>query len=766
MKTLLKSVIVTVGLTTVILPLSVFADEQPAADTSSVTAKDGSQTVRDDSIYVPKAERDGTFAEDSQIEGEQEAPIPDRRMLLNAKATYPNVNNYIKSNNFANAKLSSQIQSQFTKFNYRNGNGKPEGVVLHETANPNSTIQNEIDYMSRNWENAFVHTFVDKGNIIQIHPTDYGVWGAGRFANARFVQYELVEHKTFDEFARSINNYAYYTAYILDKYKLPIDSAETDGVGTVWTHNAVSKYLGGTTHTDPIAYFNKWGYSYNEFLTLVTEKFNAMSKDTIISNTAFTTTTYANVKTAAGNTVWSAPFNTAGSNKVNPLSSYTGKDMKLLRTAKTQSGTWYQFSIDGKTIGWVEDKAVNIFYTPSMEKAANLTRYVNVPTESVYYFPVSDSSVRKGNLSAYINKPLTAHKQITQNGTLWYRLLDGSEAVGWVRASSLTTTVFDQIIYDKTMSATTYASVKTAAGNNVWTVPNGTYGAKVVNPLSSYNGKNLKLIREAKTSKGIWYQFAIDGKTIGWVDSKAVSIFYTPSMESTANLPRYVALPKDSIYYFPVVDSSTRRGDLTKYLNIKLTVHKQMTVNGTLWYRLMNGAESIGWVRAVSVTPTNYDQPIYEKTVTAYGKTKTTANQYVWKLIPNTYGINAKLAPLSNYSGKKLRILREAKTTGGLYYQISSNGTILGWVDANAITKFYDGALAEKPVNLTKKVANTAGVLYSFPVDDPPIKVGTLANFAGKTLTADRQANIEGKVWYRLKNGNVVIGWTLMANIK
>lgn len=354
MKTLLKSAIVTVGLTTVVLPISVLADEQqPADNISAVTAKDGSQTIDDNSIYVPKAEREGTFTGDLHADEDQDAPIPDRSRVLNAKAAYPNVNNYIKSNNFTNAKLSSQIQSQFTKFNYRNGYGKPEGVVLHETANPNSTIQNEIDYMSGNWENAFVHSFVDKGNIIQIHPTDYGVWGAGRFANARFVQYELVEHKTFDEFARSINNYAYYTAYILDKYKLPIDSAETDGVGTVWTHNAVSKYLGGTTHTDPIGYFNKWGYSYNEFLALVTEKYNAMSKDTIISNVPFAATTYANVKTAAGNTVWSAPFNTAGANEVNPLSAYTGKNLKLLREAKTQSGTWYQFSIDGKIIGWV-----------------------------------------------------------------------------------------------------------------------------------------------------------------------------------------------------------------------------------------------------------------------------------------------------------------------------------------------------------------------------------------------------------------------------
>ncbi|EUJ39645.1 autolysin, amidase [Listeria weihenstephanensis FSL R9-0317] len=600
MKTLLKSVIVTVGLTTVILPLSVFADEQPAADTSSVTAKDGSQTVRDDSIYVPKAERDGTFAEDSQIEGEQEAPIPDRRMLLNAKATYPNVNNYIKSNNFANAKLSSQIQSQFTKFNYRNGNGKPEGVVLHETANPNSTIQNEIDYMSRNWENAFVHTFVDKGNIIQIHPTDYGVWGAGRFANARFVQYELVEHKTFDEFARSINNYAYYTAYILDKYKLPIDSAETDGVGTVWTHNAVSKYLGGTTHTDPIAYFNKWGYSYNEFLTLVTEKFNAMSKDTIISNTAFTTTTYANVKTAAGNTVWSAPFNTAGSNKVNPLSSYTGKDMKLLRTAKTQSGTWYQFSIDGKTIGWVEDKAVNIFYTPSMEQKISLTRYVNVPSAKVYLVPVADASLDRGNLSAYLNKPLLANIQVTLNGKLWYRLMDGTKSIGWVPASSVTATAFDAISYDKPIG-TTYASIKTSQGNSSWTAPYNTWGSKFIANLSAYEGKNLKLLREAKTVRTTWYQFSIDGKVIGWLDSRALNIFYVPSMEKPIKLTRYVKVPTAQVYLVPVVDASMKRDTLSAYQNKPLLANIQVTINGQLWYRLMDGSKSIGWVPASNV---------------------------------------------------------------------------------------------------------------------------------------------------------------------
>ncbi|CAM4111853.1 GW domain-containing glycosaminoglycan-binding protein [Listeria booriae] len=765
MKTLLKSVIVTVGLSTVVLPITVLADEQSTTDTSSVTAKDGSQTIQDDSIYVPKAEREGTFTGDLHAEDDNEAPIPDRSRLLNAKAAYPNVNNYIKSNNFKTSALSSQIQTQFTKFNYRNGYGKPEGVVLHETANPNSTIQNEIDYMSRNWENAFVHSFVDKGNIIQIHPTDYGVWGAGRFANARFVQYELVEHSTFDEFARSINNYAYYTAYILDKYKLPIDSAETDGVGTVWTHNAVSKYLGGTTHTDPIGYFNKWGYSYNEFLTLVTEKYNAMSKDTILSNVAFTTTTYANVKTASGNTVWSAPFNTAGSKEVNPLSSYNGKNMKLLRTAKTQSGTWYQFAIDGKTIGWVEDKAVNIFYTPSMESTANLTRYVSVPTESVYYFPVADASMRRGDLSAYINKPLKVNKQITINGKLWYYVINGSELVTWVPASSLTATAYDQVEYNKAMAVTTYANVKTATGNNVWTVPNGTLGAKVVNPLSTYNSKNLKLVREMKTSSGLWYQFAIDGTTIGWVDSKAVTITYTPSMETSANLTRYVNVPTESVYYFPVADASMRRGNLSAYINKPLKVHKQITINGKLWYYLINGSELVTWVPASSLKETLYDKIEYDKAmaVTTYANVKTASGNNIWTVPNGTSGAKV-VNPLSTYNGKNLKLVREMKTSSGLWYQFAIDGKTIGWVDSKAITITYTPSM-ETPANLVRYVSVPTESVYYFPVADASMRRGDLAAYTNKPLKVHKQITINGKLWYYLINGSELVTWVPASSL-
>ncbi|GHP13660.1 hypothetical protein YK48G_10850 [Lentilactobacillus fungorum] len=192
------------------------------------------------------------------------------------------VNTYIASNNINHTSITSAIWSGFPKNKYRNS--KPEGVVVHETANPNSTIYNEIAYMKKNYSNAFVHTFVDASRIINIANTNYLAWGAGYPANARFVQFEQVRVHSKSAFAHEIANAAYYTAYILDKYGLTPNDAAYDGKGTVWSHGAVSKYLGGTNHTDPKDYYASMGkkyfgasYTFAQFYQLVKTNYDNLA---------------------------------------------------------------------------------------------------------------------------------------------------------------------------------------------------------------------------------------------------------------------------------------------------------------------------------------------------------------------------------------------------------------------------------------------------------------------------------------------------------
>src|SRR5690606_27523425 len=45
---------------------------------------------------------------------------------------------------------------------------------------------------------------------------------------------------------------------------------------TLWSHNAVSNFLGYTNHVDPHGYFEKWGYNWNDYVNLVTYKYEKL----------------------------------------------------------------------------------------------------------------------------------------------------------------------------------------------------------------------------------------------------------------------------------------------------------------------------------------------------------------------------------------------------------------------------------------------------------------------------------------------------------
>ena len=143
----------------------------------------------------------------------------------------------------------------------RTSDGKPDMVIVHETANPNDSIQGEINYERNTYRNAFVHAFVDNNNIIQISDTDHEAWGAAYPANGRAVQFEQVEVYGKDAFAHELMNAAYYTAFIMKKYNM-VPSLASNGNGTLWSHHYVSQFLGGTNHTDPDGYWSNRANAY------------------------------------------------------------------------------------------------------------------------------------------------------------------------------------------------------------------------------------------------------------------------------------------------------------------------------------------------------------------------------------------------------------------------------------------------------------------------------------------------------------------------
>lgn len=216
-----------------------------------------------------------------------EIAIPDELNVIQRRRSSMNqeIINNVTEGIFKRATIKQDWRT-YSMFPYQTLNGstqnKPHGIVIHETANPNSTIENEIAYMDRNWRNAFVHAFVDQSKIIEIHDPSYGAWGAGREANKYFMHIELVEHPNDrTAFMKSVLNDAYYAATKLYQFGLtPSRPSKKKGdiSGTIWSHHEVSAYLGGTDHSDPTGYFSKFGYSMEQFYELIQYEYKLLNK--------------------------------------------------------------------------------------------------------------------------------------------------------------------------------------------------------------------------------------------------------------------------------------------------------------------------------------------------------------------------------------------------------------------------------------------------------------------------------------------------------
>lgn len=249
----------------------------------------------------PQALKDQLTPEDLRLHNkvaEHNANPVEMRTFANR--SYQDVNTYIANNNIKPAKIVQDSRmNNLPKYNYKSG--KFIGVVIHETANPNSTIEGEVNYMYNNYQSAFVHAYASSDKIIQTAPSNYLAWGAGANANPYFYQIELTRSNTFDGFAKSVNNQAYLAAKMLKQNGLAPSLADNNqGTGTIISHNAISQYWGGTDHTDPVGYFNQWGYNMDQFYSLVQKHYKALSGGG--NDDAITGSTY---KVAKGDTLYS-----------------------------------------------------------------------------------------------------------------------------------------------------------------------------------------------------------------------------------------------------------------------------------------------------------------------------------------------------------------------------------------------------------------------------------------------------------------------------
>lgn len=142
----------------------------------------------------------------------------------------------------------------------------PGGIVIHETATPGATAENEYSYFNSGDRNASVHGFIDWKEYIQTVPYDEVAWHAGYTANHQYIGIELCHAKTKEDFEKVWENAIEVVTGIMDLYGF--------AVSDLTTHDEVSRMWKETDHTDPTGYFKKFGKTFNDFKEAVNRRIN------------------------------------------------------------------------------------------------------------------------------------------------------------------------------------------------------------------------------------------------------------------------------------------------------------------------------------------------------------------------------------------------------------------------------------------------------------------------------------------------------------
>lgn len=153
-------------------------------------------------------------------------------------------------------------------------------VHAHDTGNPNSSMQNEHDYLAGHYDDAFYTHMVGwnpstgQAEAWQVAEANQGAWDLGTrsgnangYASVEFVGGSISTQSQFNaayqvyvELLRQLADEAHANK-ILD----PQEAIATAGAGYIITHNFASRNGFGSSHVDPLAFLAKWGVSYEQF---------------------------------------------------------------------------------------------------------------------------------------------------------------------------------------------------------------------------------------------------------------------------------------------------------------------------------------------------------------------------------------------------------------------------------------------------------------------------------------------------------------------
>ncbi|WP_313467425.1 GW dipeptide domain-containing protein, partial [Carnobacterium sp.] len=315
------------------------------------------------------------------------------------------------------------------------------------------------------------------------------------------------------------------------------------------------------------------------------------------------------------------------------------------------------------------------------EKTIDYRAKINRKTDTINTKPYGTEGYKRTAWSSeYYGQEVKISKEAVTNRATWALISINGKELGWIDKAGLD--------IEKVTSSTDTSYYKRIGRktDSISTLPWGTEGFKVVEMSSQYLGKQVKIIKEAKTRRATWALITLNGKELGWIDKKGLTDYEIILSEKTTNYKAKINRKTDTINTKPYGTQGYKiLAKSSEYYENQVTITKEAVTDRATWAYI----SGLGWMdkagltieKITSQTNTNYKARITRST--------DTINTKPW----GTEGYQT-VAYSKDYFGGEVTVTKEAKTSRATWALIAFNGKELGWIDIKALKK----------INLSKKV--------------------------------------------------------------
>jgi len=228
---------------------------------------------------------------------------------------------------------------------------------------------------------------------------------------------------------------------------------------------------------------------------------------------------YRGYLSRTNDTINTQPWGTPGYEEIRRVKDLKGKEVKVLKETQTQRATWLYVEVVGADVaGWIDQKGIETEAISSQENV-NYRGYLSRSNDTIntqpWGVPGYQEIRRVRDLQGKEVKVLKEAQ--TQRATWLYIDVVGTNVSGWVDQAGVDVETIS------TQNDVNYRGYLSRASDSINTQPWGTPGYSTIRQVGDLHGREVEVLKEAKTQRATWAFVNVLGTSIsGWIDTAGI----------------------------------------------------------------------------------------------------------------------------------------------------------------------------------------------------------------------------------------------------